>query len=93
MAYILTFKDQVILIMNVYIPPYSSSFCYENRSLDLKNYIYELKDKYPKGQIILLGDFNACIGNTNLKVREIPFYNDFHNGQRITKDALVNNHG
>lgn len=52
-----TFKYQVILAVNVYIPPCFLSHCYANCWPNLENYINEFEVKYPRAQVILLGDF------------------------------------
>ena len=93
MALLLTFNDREILVVNVYIPPYSSPFYYEHCWSDLEMYIYDLETKFHGAQTILLGDFNARLGNGHFRSAYAEHIGDFYNQSRNTKDPLLNKTG
>ncbi|KAJ7341689.1 hypothetical protein JRQ81_006347 [Phrynocephalus forsythii] len=88
-------SDQMVLL-NVYIPPPSSSLSASDMWPALKSYIETLFGNYPSSSIIIGRDFNARLGSNNEKLAAfmkwdsedlIPLtFQDF----RISKDPVFN---
>ena len=87
---------KTLLLVNVYIPPFSSRKSTNRAWEDLENYIIGLECKFPKAQLLIMGDFNARLGSNNSTLFSSSLWGAIDNEifapsyDRMSKDTKVN---
>ncbi|XP_061486293.1 uncharacterized protein LOC133386605 [Rhineura floridana] len=96
MGVLLSYNTISFLLINVYIPPYSSRVLTDQAWEDLDRYITDLEAQSPRALLIIMGDFNARIGPNNDALfasnlwggEVIDHYSSIYG--RISKDSRIN---
>lgn len=88
--------DLDVCIISIYNPPQSSKYVNSNFYEELSEEIANLNIKYPSSGIIIMGDFNARIGNENItfgKNTDTLLDEDLRTGFRKSRDKISNSQG